>query len=189
MRFALAARNSALHILIIAAAMYLYYLVGTWDFAAPGGRLGPDVWPKAILFLLIGTCAFAVVRNFVFARRGGADAGTLEEIMRLTRGGAEDATDTQTRSMPHLVAIGAGLLVAYVLVLETLGFLVSTILLMAAFMYVGRWRNVPGIVVTSLVGGLAFFYVFRGIVYVSLPLGRGPFETLSLLLTQLLHMR
>ena len=30
------------------------------DFAAPGGRIGPDVWPKAILVLAMIACVYEI---------------------------------------------------------------------------------------------------------------------------------
>ena len=75
-----------------------------------------------------------------------------------------------------LVAGGFLLFLAYPFALEYLGFLVATFLLMALFMRVGQWRNLPGVAAVSAIGTLALFYIFRGIVYVSLPLGRGPFH-------------
>ena len=50
-------------------------------------------------------------------------------------------------------------------------------------------RNVPGVRLTSLIGTLALFYLFRGIVYVSLPLGTGPFHEWTVWIAQLLNMR
>jgi hypothetical protein len=70
-----------------------------------------------------------------------------------------------------------------------LGFLAATFLLMALFMWVGQWRNPLGILATAALGSLALFYVFRGIVYVSLPLGMGPFHDWTVWAAQLLNMR
>ena len=56
-------------------------------------------------------------------------------------------------------------------------------------MVVGQWRNILGILLISLLGTLVLFYIFRGIVYVSLPLGTGPFQDFTLWLAQLLQMR
>ena len=56
-------------------------------------------------------------------------------------------------------------------------------------MVVGQWRNVLGILLISLLGTLVLFYIFRGVVYVSLPLGTGQFQEFTLWLAQLLQMR
>ena len=179
-------RRNLLPLLIIAAAIYLYRTTAGWEFPAPSGRLGPDVWPKAILILLIATCAFAIVRNIV-ARRA-SDGGTLEEIMRLSQAAAGDTAAETTPSYPRLVIGGIILFVLYTLALAYLGFVVTTVLFMAAFMYVGRWRNHIAIAAISILGGIGFFVVFRGIVYVSLPLGTGPFQDFSIWLGRIMGL-
>ena len=60
-----------------------------------------------------------------------------------------------------------------------LGFFLATAVYLAAFMVVGRYRRAGVIAATSVLGSLAFMYVFMKIVYVSLPLGVGPFEQVS----------
>ena len=52
----------------------------------------------------------------------------------------------------------------------------ATFLLMALFMWIGQWRSPLGVLATAPIGTLVLFYIFRGIVYVSLPLGVGPFQ-------------
>lgn len=179
-----ALQRNLLPLLIILAAAYLYHTTAAWDFPAPRGRLGPDVWPKAILVLLMATGAVAILRNIVSQR--AADAGTLEAILRATR--AAPVEDDTTPGYPRLVLGGIVLFVLYTVALEYLGFVVITILFMAAFMYVGRWRNHLAIAATSILGGIGFFVVFRGVVYVSLPLGMGPFQDFSIALARLLGL-
>lgn len=179
-------RQNLLPLLIIAAAIYLYRTTSAWDFQSPGGRLGPDIWPKSILIMLIATCAFAVVRNIVSRR--ASDGGTLEEIMRLSQAAPGPVDAEAMPSYPRLVIGGIALFVFYMLALEYLGFVVTTVLFMAAFMYVGRWRNHVAIAAISVFGSLGFFVVFRGIVYVSLPLGSGPFQDFSVWLGRIMGM-
>jgi hypothetical protein len=181
-----ALQRNLLPLLIIVAAAYLYRTTAAWDVPAPSGRLGPDVWPKAILIFLIATCAFAVLRSIVTRR--SADAGTLEEIIRATQAVPAGADAGAAPSYPRLVLGGIVLFVLYTVALEHLGFVVTTVLFLVAFMYVGRWRNHAAIAATAVLGGLAFFVVFRGVVYVSLPLGRGPFLDFSLWLARLLGL-
>jgi putative tricarboxylic transport membrane protein len=88
-----------------------------------------------------------------------------------------------------LVAGGFLLFLLYPVALEYLGFPVATFVFMALFMLVGQWTHVPGVVIVSAIGTLSFFYVFRGLVYISLPLGTGPFESATLWLASLLGMR
>ncbi len=87
------------------------------------------------------------------------------------------------------MAAGFLLFLAYPVALEYLGFLVATFLLMALFMLVGQWRNLPGRAGCQRIGTLVLFYIFRGIVYVSLPLGSGLVPRLDLWVASLLGMR
>jgi putative tricarboxylic transport membrane protein len=47
------------------------------------------------------------------------------------------------------------------------------------FMALGRYRRAGVIVAASLAGSFAFVVVFMKVVYVSLPLGVGPFRAFS----------
>jgi putative tricarboxylic transport membrane protein len=46
-------------------------------------------------------------------------------------------------------------------------------------MWVGRFRRPKIVAAASVLGSLTFVFVFMKVVYVSLPLGVGPFRTLS----------
>ncbi len=170
---------------IMAVSGYFYYLADHLDYAPMPGRVGPDLWPKIILGLMIAACLVGIV-NAVRARRttGG------ESLFAMLAGETETGGDgtEQTRSWPYLALAGIGLFIAYVLLLDIIGFVICTAVLIAAFLYLGRYRNRTVIVLASLVGSLGFFFVFRRIVYVSLPLGREPFLSLSVWLMQVMGM-
>jgi putative tricarboxylic transport membrane protein len=70
--------------------------------------------------------------------------------------------------------------------LPTLGFLVATVLYMAGVTYVGRYRRFWPLVATSIIAPIVLVFVFMKIVYVALPLGVGPFKTLTLALLKVL---
>jgi putative tricarboxylic transport membrane protein len=56
-------------------------------------------------------------------------------------------------------------------------------------MVIGRYRRYGIVAATSVVGSLAFMFVFMRIVYVSLPLGVGPFQKLSVAILAVLGVR
>lgn len=175
--------KSAPFAILFCAALFLFSLTLHFDYPRTPGRLGPDVWPQAILVLLMLTCAIGVARNFLV--RGPLSAADAVEQGAALPGDAE----AEVPSRYGLVALGFALFLIYPLALEYLGFLVATFLLMALFMWTGQWRSVTGVLVTSLVGTFVLFYLFRGVVYVSLPLGTGPFHDLTVWIAQLLNMR
>lgn len=177
---------------MLVAAFYLYRVAGHFAYAPRPGELGPDVWPRAILVLLIVVCALRMAGYLLgrgIDRPGTApergDATVTGDAVAVTGGGAtaeagaESAEDSAPRYTRLLIA-GIALTILYVLVMGTLGFFVATALYLALFMLVGRYRRPVVIAVSSVVGSLAFVYVFMKIVYVSLPLGIGPFQQLSL---------
>jgi putative tricarboxylic transport membrane protein len=173
--------RSAPFIAIMAAAAYFYYLSDHLDFDAMPGRAGPDLWPKIILGLMILTCAIGIIKSFLARSAPGVN------ILKLLAPQAEDEEES-TRTWPHLALAGCALFAAYVVAIEYLGFVIDTILLIGAFLWIGRYRNWIVIALSSVIGSLAFFFVFRRIVYVSLPLGKEPFLTVSVWLMKLMGM-
>lgn len=161
---------------LLLGAAYLYRSAGHFQYAARPGEIGPDVWPRAILVLLMGVCAWELLRRMFFTGAAAAPAPAPDP-----GAGAGDAAEVGTRHAQLLVG-GIVLTVLYVLGMGTLGFFLATMLYLALFMLVGRYRRYRVIAATSILGSLGFVYVFMKIVYVSLPLGAGPFKQLSILI-------
>lgn len=176
--------RTAPFVAIMAAAAYFYYLSDNLDFPAMSGRAGPGLWPKIILGLMILTCGIGIAKTLL--ARSSGDGGNLFKLLVPNEG---DEGDTeQARPWPPLALAGAGLFIAYVALLDRVGFVVCTAVLMASFLWLGRYRNPVVIALASLVGSLGFFFVFRKLVYVSLPLGKEPFLSLSVWLMRSLGM-
>lgn len=170
------ARLIAPYAAVLSGAAFLY--AKSADFAALGrpGQLGPDFWPKAVLVLLMVTCAIEIMRLAVAAPRDSTAAQA---------GPAQEDEGEGTRN-PLLLAGGIGLTVLYVPGMEVLGFFLATAIYLAAFMVVGQFRRYGVIAITSLAGSVAFVFVFMKVVYVSLPLGIEPFKSVSTALMALL---
>jgi putative tricarboxylic transport membrane protein len=176
-----ASAKSAPFVILFCAALFLFSLTLQFDFPHAPGRLGPDVWPQAILVLLMLTCAIGVVRNFLVRSPG--------EAAQPAAWSAGEEAEIEVPSRYILVILGFALFLIYPVALEYLGFLAATLLLMALFMWIGQWRSPLGVLATSAIGTLVLFYAFRGIVYVSLLLGVGPFQEWTVWVAQLLNMR
>jgi putative tricarboxylic transport membrane protein len=174
--------------IVLAIVSYLYFLATKMDFVAPGGRIGPDFWPKVILALAMVACAYEIVKNLFFGKADRELEGVLASVikdvpMELPIAAAEEKT------YPHLLWIGIVMTVAYAALIDKLGFFLCTFIYLAAFMWIGRYRRIRVILITSLVGSLAFMFMFMKIVYVSLPLGVDPFSQLSFLLMRLMGIK
>ena len=153
---------------LLAGAAFLYSRTGAFAAAARPGQLGPDAWPRAILALLMFVCVFEIARRSWSWR--SARAG------RARQAGAAEA---EGERHPWLLAAGVAITVLYVPLVGILGFFLCTAIYLAAFMWIGRYRSVRVIALSSVLGSLAFVFVFMKIVYVSLPLGIGVFRSLS----------
>ena len=174
------------YLLVLAVAAVLTWKAMHFGFTPRGDRPGPDVWPRAILALVIVTC---LVRIAVLLRRpGDRDPVSLADVLDNPMQSVE-VDQPPPRRYPLLLATGIALTIAYVALLSTLGFFSDTVLYIAAMARAGRYRRWPVVAAVAVAGALVFMFVFMKIVYLSLPLGVGPFETISLALMRLMGIR
>jgi len=163
------------YLALLAGAGFLYHDTARFAVLGRPGQLGPDFWPRAVLVLLMLVCAFEIVR-MALAVEPAPDAQPAPAAHE----------EEQGPRYPGLLAAGIGLTVLYVPGMQVLGFFIATTLYLAGFMLVGRYRRPGVIAASSLLGSLAFVFVFMKVVYVSLPLGMGPFQTVSTALMAIL---
>lgn len=182
-------RKNAPYVAVFTIAAYLYFLARQIDFAAPGGRIGPDFWPKAILLMAMATCVYEIVKNVFFGKAGKELAGVLQSIVAEAPADIAAVPEEEPKTYPQLLWIGIAMTIGYALLIETLGFFLCTFIYLAGFMLVGRYRRAGVVLATSLIGSFVFMFVFMKIVYVSLPLGQAPFSEISFLLMWLMGIR
>lgn len=163
------------YIVLQICVMYLYSVAVRFDYTAPAGRIGPDAWPKLILVLMGAACVYEIVKNLLVGDSFTA-AGLLDKLMKDAGAGEDGASQI---SYPLHLWAGIGLTIAYILSIDKLGFFIATSAYLALFMVIGRYRRWRVIASSSLLGSLAIMFVFMKIVYVSLPLGTGPFRAIS----------
>ncbi len=176
------------YVIVLAIVSYLYFLAAKMDFVAPGGRIGPDFWPKVILAMAMVACAYEIVKNLFSGKADRELEGVLASVLKDAPMELPIAA-AQEKTYPHLLWIGIAMTVAYAVLIDKLGFFLCTFIYLAAFMWIGRYRRIGVILVTSLVGSLAFMFMFMKIVYVSLPLGVDPFSQVSFLLMRLMGIK
>ena len=162
-------KNVVPYAALLAGAAFLYSHTATFAALGRPGQLGPDFWPRAVLVLLALVCVFEIARVLL--------SGKAPEAVPEPQKAAEE--EEEGPRYPGLLAAGIVLTALYVPGMEVLGFFLATVLYLAGFMLVGRYRRPGVIVASSVIGSLAFVFVFMKIVYVSLPLGVGPFLGLS----------
>lgn len=175
------------HSVMLAASCWLYWAASRIE-AETGGRIGPAVWPKAIIVLMALLCVYEIVKRLVvktdFVAKGllsGAELPHAQEAA--TRVG--EHRDDDGGNHPMLFA-GIGLIAAYVVAVQWIGFFTATAIFLATFPWIGGLRRPLVNVTVSLVGTLALALVFLKVAYISLPLGEGPFRALSLAFMRLI---
>jgi hypothetical protein len=119
---------------------------------------------------MAAVCLFEIARGLLGLR---AEARGVAEILE-TGDGEEPA-----RTHPWLLAGGIALVSVYAVVVDILGFLLSTFLFLSAFMYLGRYRNHAAVWSTSAVVTLMAALIFMRFAYVSLPRGAPPFDAFT----------
>lgn len=145
------------------------------DQVVPGDQLGPGFWPRLVLSGLVVACLARLVTT---ARAGSAPgAGAV----------GRDAADSPPIAWPKLGAAIA-LIILYVVAAPHVGFAAATAAFIAAFMWLCGARSAGAIAVNALVGTVALLYLFVKAVYLPLPKGDGPFETVTLALYRALHI-
>jgi putative tricarboxylic transport membrane protein len=182
-------RRTVPYVVVFVVTAVLYVLANRISFVAPGGRIGPDAWPKAILALAMLTCVFQIVKTLFFGGAGEQVPGVLESIIEEAPVVGESTETEPEPKYPLLIVGGIVLTVAYVVLIERLGFFLCTFAYLAAFAWIGRYRRPLVVLASSLVGSLLFMFVFMKVVYVSLPLGQEPFSQVTFLLMRLMGIR
>jgi len=162
---------------VLLVSVYFYALACRFEYPAKAGNLGPDFWPKLLLGLTMAACLYEIAKTILFHR------GTT-----LKSDAGEEKAEAP-RQYPKLLIIGTLMTMAYVYLLDILGFILCTVLYFAFFMVVGRYRKVWVIAANSVIGTVLFVVIFMKAVYVSLPIGQGPFQQFSLLVLKMLGIK
>lgn len=146
--------------LLVVAGFMLYIARELQLPAATGYKVGDDLWPKIVL---TGLIIMSVV-SLVFGWKKQAEVSVREPHASWTR---------------LLVIIGMSLVYAYSL--QYMGFLLLTPFFIGAFMRILGLRKILHLVGLSLPLTAAFFFLFRMVLSVPLPLGLWYFKEFSLL--------
>ena len=141
------------------------------DHVARGSQLGPGFWPRLVLVGLGLACLAKCLAGWRRHRAPDASA----------RAPAEAVEGRPAISRGKLGA-AVGLIVLYVMATPAVGFPLATLAFIAAFMYLCGMRSTAVLGVNAVLGTILLLYLFIKLVYLPLPKGAGPFETVSLLL-------
>ena len=148
-----------------------------FEFTASIDQVGPDSWPKLILYMIMATSAFEGIRRLLTAR--SAQPGPA--IVPVTKSPFE-----RERADMRVVLTCVAASLVYLALFEIVGFFVDTLFFVMALIWIGRFRRFWTALAISTVTTLLFMLVFMRVIFVALPIGVGPFEWLSTSLMRLL---
>ena len=146
---------------LLAVSGFLLYVSREFSLpAATGYKVGDDLWPKIVLIGLI----IMLVLSLVFGWKKQAEVRVREPYASWTR---------------WLVIIGMSVVYSYIL--QYIGFLILTPFFTGAFMRILGLRKILPLVGLSILLTACFFFLFRTVLGVPLPLGLWFFREFSLL--------
>jgi hypothetical protein len=162
---------------VLSLSVIFWVLACGYECETKGGNLGPDFWPKLLLGLTMVVCLYEIFKTAFFHR--GICSGAA----------ANPPQAEAPKRYPVRLTIGAVMTIAYVCLVPVAGFILCTLVYLILFMIVGRYRRIWVIAANGIIGTILFVLIFMKAVYVSLPLGQGPFQQFSLLVLNVLGIR
>jgi putative tricarboxylic transport membrane protein len=158
------------YLVVLAAGAFLYYSAENFEFEESLGRIGPGAWPKLVLLLMLVSALWGTVSSAI---KGGKPTQRDSE--------SDDTADLirPPEIYPALVWLAVGVTIIYLVIMPVLGFFLATIAYSFALIYLGHYRRLLHIVILSLAIAFAFMFMFMRVVYVALPAGIAPFDTVS----------
>lgn len=134
--------------------------------------LQPDVWPKVIIVLLL-ICLFINIIQII-KRNKGKENFTLAAF---------------AKSIPNFfkskMFLGMVILAVASFALETLGFMLTALLVLFFYGMLLGERNIPRLLIAAVCITLVLYIIFSGLLSVNLPRGVGPLRSFALFLESL----
>ncbi len=162
------ARAALPYLAVLAVGAFLYYSAENFDFEEASGRIGPGAWPKLILLLLLASALWGAVSSAL--RNGKSLLQPTDETEALIR---------PPEIYPWLVWFAVAATIGYLAILPFVGFFLATIVYGFVLIYLGHYRRLSHVTLISLAIAFAFMFMFMRVVYVALPVGVAPFDSVS----------
>lgn len=178
-------KRIAPYVVLLLGTAWLYTVANKIAFTPIPDQIGPDVWPKIVLSLLMVVCVLAMIRKFFLKEESEPD-GQQKILLQGEASDGEEAPVLHGEDHPRIVVAVLVATVVYLLLLEKGGFFLCTLFYTAVLMWCGSVRRLWLIACLSLGITLFFTYTFMKIVFVALPTGVEPFSHVSLGVMRLL---
>ena len=129
----------------------------------------PDTWPKVIIILLEICLIINIIQ--IIKRNKGKDTFTLKYFV-----------STIPDFFKSKMFLGIIILTVASFVLETLGFVLTAILVLFFYGWLLGAKNIPTLAIASVLISLVLYIIFSGMLSVNLPRGVGFLREFALLL-------
>lgn len=174
------------HGVMLVASALLYFAASRIDVDT-GGRISPALWPKAVIVFMGLLCAYEIAKRLVASRMESA-RGLVDGLDQnpAQAAAAREAAAAAPKPDWRMLSSGIGLIAAYVIAVPWTGFILTTTVFLIVFPLVGGFRRRGVAVAIGVAGGFLLAITFVRVAYISLPLGEGPFRSLSLALMRAL---
>ena len=129
----------------------------------------PDVWPKVIIILLEICLIINIIQ--IIRKNKGKESFTLKAFVT-----------TIPEFFKSKMFLGIVILTAASFVLETLGFILTAILVLFFYGWLLGAKNIPTLAIASVLIALTLYIIFSGMLSVNLPRGVGFLRDFALLL-------
>ena len=159
------------YVVVLAAGLFLYVEADRFEFEHVSGRIGPDAWPKLILALMLVSTLWGFISNFLSAGKAAPQEHDEHE--------EDEALIRPPEIYPFRVWIAVAATLGYLALLPIVGFFLATCVFSFALIYLGEFRRPLPVTLLSVAIAFAFLFLFMRIVYVALPLGIAPFDSVS----------
>jgi putative tricarboxylic transport membrane protein len=167
------ARDIAAGLVLLGLAVTVWLAAEAIPKSPLGGQIGADGFPK-LLAGSLGVLAVLLIGQTLLARRGSAVRAASARPVEPSASPREPM-ETASAGRHHMRAAGMlAIGVLYVALLETLGFVLSTLLLLLAVaLYNGR-RPTLGLAAVAVIGAALLYVLFVRLLGVPLPPGIWP---------------
>lgn len=186
-------RRAVPFVLMLVVGAWLWTVADGFAIATRLGRAGPDLWPKIVLSLLLAAAVLGIIEamtrssvssvaDVIVARSSSGPGGNPDDAL-------DEAAGATVEPSVWPAVGGIAVMLGFVAAIPYVGYTVATFALLLSIMLLAGYRNRLRALLIAGLGTLAFFFVFQRIAYVALPLGVGPFKTLSTSLMTLMGVR
>lgn len=159
-------------LVILITAVFFFLDTLTFPTFEQYGLVDSSFWPQIILSLLIFCSAMLLLENY---RKWRTSKNQIQEQSQ------EQKEDYDPKGLARMLGTGALLLFYIFIGLQYLGFLLGTLIFVAALMYLLGNRKPLVITLVSVITSSLFVVIFCRLMLIPLPRGAGIFRAISLL--------